>query len=758
MSRIRLRKTALCTAVALWTSATVAHADGIEAQGWAAQPVAPAEAPNVLVILTDDVGFGSASCFGGPVPTPTFDALAMQGLRYNTFNTTALCSPTRAALLTGRNPHNVEMGTLTNTPSARPGYTTEIPASAGTVAETLKENGYATAAFGKWHIVPEWETSQAGPFEHWPTGMGFQYYYGFLEGSTDQWAPSLHENTTPVAAPTGQPGYILDRDLADHAIHWLDQHRALAPTKPFFIYYATGTAHSPHHSPQVWLDRFRGKFDQGWDAMRETTFARQKALGIVPQDAVLTPRPATLPAWSSLSPDDRRIAARLMEAYAAALAYSDDQIGRIVQRLRDSAYFDNTLILFLQGDNGSSGEGTPGGVLYEESFVQGFLESRDYVLHHLADIGGPMAASNYPAGWGWAMNTPFQYYKQVASHFGGVRNAMVVSWPHGIAARGAIRTQFHYVTDLVPTILEATKITTPSVVAGVPQRPLDGVSMVYGFDHPEAPSPRHTQLFEMVGNRGVYHDGWWAGTKPTRAPWDMLKPMGAGKQDRQWELYDVNHDFAQAHDLAAAEPARLAAMLELYRAEAPRAGIPLQDTPHAAAERPQLNTGRTRFVYGPDITRVPESAAPATIGHSFRITARVETATPDAHGVLLAHGGRFGGFSLFVEDGRPVFHYNAIGERQFRIAATKQLAPGDHRVVAGFAADSAQHGAGGTLTISVDGIEYARGRIEQTLVTWMSHTEGLDIGQDLITPVSQTYSVEQSRFSGTIRDVVVEVE
>lgn len=739
-----------------WVIAALVQTSAVHADGWAPRPVPPSGAPNVLVILTDDVGFGSASGFGGPVPTPTFDALAAGGLRYNNFHTTALCSPTRAALLTGRNPHNVEMGTLTNTPRGQPGYTTEIPRSTRTIADTLKSAGYSTAAFGKWHIVPEWETSQAGPFEHWPTGMGFQYYYGFLEGSTDQWAPSLHENTTPVTAPV-QPGYILDRDLADHAIHWISQQRALAPERPFFVYYASGAAHSPHQAPRDWLEKFRGHFDQGWDVMREETFARQKALGVIPPDTVLTARPDGLPAWTSLSSDDRRTAARLMEAYAAMLAYSDYQVGRVIQYLKDTGQFDNTLIVFVQGDNGSSGEGTPRGVLYEESFVQGFSESPQYVLSQLDQVGGATTASNYPAGWGWAMNTPFQYYKQVASHFGGVRNALVISWRRGISAAGGIRNQFHFVADLVPTILEAAHLRSPRTVDGVAQKPLDGVSMMYSFNDAQAPSSRRTQLFEMVGNRAIYRDGWWAGTTPTRAPWDLLKPAPLQVRPK-WELYHVAEDFSQARDLANSEPAKLAEMLRLYKAKAAQAGIaPEGPSRKALPPRQQLNSGRTHFDYGPDITRVSESAAPATIGKSFTITADIQEAGPKSHGVLLAQGGRFGGFAFFIDDGRPVFHYNAIGERQYRIAAARPLPDGARRLAASFTADKNERGTAGTLVITVDGVEYARGRISQTLVTWISHTEGLDVGQDLITPVSPSYDSDDSRFSGSIRGVTVDL-
>ena len=727
--------------------------------GWPKPVTAPPDAPNVLVILTDDVGFGSTSAFGGPVPTPAFDALARQGLRYNRFHTTALCSPTRASLLTGRNPHSVEMGTLTNTPRPQAGYTAAIPKSAGTIAQVLQQNGYSTAAFGKWHVVPEWETSQAGPFDPWPSGLGFDYHYGFLEGSTDQWAPSLHENNVPIGPPAGDGGYILDRDLSDHAIAWIDQVKAAAPAKPFFIYYATGTAHSPHQAPREWLDKFRGRFDMGWDAMREQTFAKQKALGIIPQNAALTERPAALPAWSSLPAGERRIAARLMEAYAAALAYSDDQIGRIVQKLKDSGQFDNTLIIYIQGDNGGSAEGGLDGLLYEQSFVHGFSESRDYVAQNIDQIGGPQAANNYPAGWGWAMNTPFQYYKQVASHLGGTRNGMVISWPDRISAGGEIREQFHFVAGGMPTVLEAARIEPPARMNGITQKPLDGLSMAYSFDNGSAPSKRTTQAFEMVGNYGIYHDGWWAGTVPTVAPWDLLKPRGSQDQERKWELFDLSSDYSQSRDLAEQRPDILKRLRRTFEQEAARTGISLAPLPAAKAEdRPQLNAGRTRFVYGPNVSHVPESAAPSPIGRSFTITANFQVNEGQAGGVLLAQGGRFGGYSLFLKDGKPAFHYNSVGERQFGISAEAAVGPGRHELVARFESDTTERGSAGTVYLILDGQEVAKSRIDQTLRTWISHTEGLDVGADRITPVSEEYTSASSTFSGSINHIGFELE
>jgi arylsulfatase len=752
---MRFRKThrAACVGIALALFGTNAEALADE---WPTETAPPPHAPNVLIILTDDVGFGSTSTFGGPVQTPTFDELARDGLKYTRFHTTALCSPTRAALLTGRNPHSVEMGTLTNTPRKQAGYTTVIPKSAGTIAQILQQNGYPTAAFGKWHIVPEWETSQAGPFDRWPSGMGFGYYYGFLEGSTDQWAPSLHENNMPIRAPADKD-YILDRDLADHAIKWIDQVKAAAPEKPFFIYYATGAAHSPHQAPREWLEKFRGRFDMGWDVMREQTLARQKAMGIVPQNTVLTARPDNLPAWTSLSASQKRIAARLMEAYAAALAYSDSQIGRVVQKLKDRGEFDNTLIVYIQGDNGSSAEGGPDGLLYEESFVQGQHESLDYVLENIDEIGGPRAANNYPAGWGWAMNTPFRYYKQVASYLGGTRNGMVISWPKGIAAHGEMRDQFHFVSDVAPTILETVGISPPESLHGVRQKSFDGISMAYTFDHKNLPSRRKTQAFEMMGNWGIYRDGWWAGTIPSIAPWDMLKPAGKAKE-RSWELFDLKSDYSQSRNLAKARPDLLKEMQQEFMTEAVRTGISLNPIPTASPdERPQPNVGRTHFEYGPGASYIPESAAPPTIGHSFVIRSVFESKEGNSDGVLIAHGGRFGGYSLFIKDGRPTFHYNSVGEHQFTIRSEKRIESGSHELIAQFKADTADRGSGGTLHLLLDGKQIGQGRIDQTLSTWISHTEGMDIGADLITPVSEEYTSQNSKFSGNIKYILFDI-
>ncbi len=725
---------------------------------WPKPVTAPKDAPNVLLILTDDVGFGSTSTFGGPVPTPTFDALARDGLRYNQFNTTALCSPTRAALLTGRNPQNVNMGNVTNLPTGYEGYTSNIPASAGTVARVLRDGGFATAMFGKSHLTPEWEMGPNGPFDRWPTGLGFDHFYGFLSADTNQFAPNLVEDKRHVEPPRDDPDYTLDHDLADKAIAWIGKEKATTPDKPFFIYYATGTAHTPHQAPQEWLEKFRGKFDMGWDKLREQTFARQKRMGIIPPNAQLTPRPEGLPAWSSLSPEKKKLYARLAEAYAAAIAYSDHQIGRIVESLKKSGEYDNTLIIFIQGDNGSSAEGGVNGTMFEQSMINRYDEPMQYMLDHIDEIGGPTMYNNYPAGFAWGMDSPFQWYKQVASHFGGVRNGMVVSWPNGIKPDGKVRSQFHYVTDVAPTILQATGVKAPEEIDGVEQQPFDGISMAYTFQHPEAPSNRHTQVFEMMQNLGIYHDGWWAGTTPARAAWDVAKNLKVDLATRNWELYHVDKDYSQAHDLAKSNPAKLKEMQNLFWAEAGKNHIlPIHDFSEGAQGRPTAAGDRTHFEYLSPMTHIVESAAPPTIGHSWTIKAEVQVPQSPAQGVLVTQGGRFGGYGFYFRDGKPVFHYNAIGPRQYEIAAPDPIGPGSHIVTADFQADTAERGAPGTLTISVDGKPAASGRIDATLFGWVSHTEGFDVGSDTITPVDDSYTIDDSAFTGEIDRVTFDI-
>lgn len=727
---------------------------------WPKSPQAPKGAPNVILILTDDVGYGATTAYGGPIPTPNFDALGQRGLRYTGYNNSAICSATRAALLTGRNEHRVGMGTVTNAPTGYEGYTSVMPKSAGTIAEILKQNGYMTAAIGKWHLVPEWEESQVGPFDRWPTQQGFDYYYGFIGADTDQFAPSLMNGTTPVEPPHDDPTYILDKDLADRAVTWIDQRRQLAPDKPFFMYYATGSNHAPHQAPPEWLAKFRGKFDQGWDAMREESFARQKKMGIVPSDAKLTPRPPFIPAWSSLSPDQKRVFSRQMEAYAAQLSYADAQIGRVFDHLKAEGQLDNTMIIFVQGDNGASGEGAQQGSLYEQAFINQYAEPFEDLLQNIDKIGGPETYSNYPTGWGWAMNTPFQYYKQTASHFGGLRDGMIISWPQKIKDVGTLRPQFHYVTDIVPTILEATGVGAPTVLNGAQQMPIDGISMAYTYTAPKVPSRRRTQVFEVMQNLGIYHDGWWAGTTPTNAPWEFFKSVGTSDpNDRNWELYHIAEDYSQSKDLAKSNPKKLLEMQQIFWAEAARNKIlPIHSATEGAAGVPTMRGNRTSFTFKPGLTRVPPRAAPETIGHSYSITADMTLKDAQTEGVIVTHGGKFGGYALYLDGGVPVFHYNAIGQRQYQVRGGQAITAGNHKLKAVFKSDEPKGGSGGTMTLFVDGKQVGSGRIDATLFARISLYEGFDVGQDTISPVNKDYTIATSKFQGELASVTFDME
>lgn len=723
---------------------------------WPAIRKAAANAPNVLLILTDDVGFASTTAFGGPVPAEAFEELAREGIRFNRFHTTALCSPTRASLLTGRAPHNVGMGNVTNIPTGYPGYTTVMPPSAGTVAEILKQAGYNTAMFGKAHVTPEWEMSQAGPFDRWPTGLGFEYFYGFLSADTDQWAPSLVENTTPIEPPHDDPDYLFDKDIADRAIGWIRQQRVLAPENPFFVYLATGTAHAPHHAPQSWLARFRGQYDMGWDKLREQIFARQKAMGVVPRDAVLTPRPEEIPAWDSLSADEKRLASRLMEAFAASLAYADAQIGRVIDELRQSGQIDNTLIIYIQGDNGASAEGGIHGTLFEQSMVNRQTEDPEYVLGRIDTIGGPEAYNNYNAGWAWAANAPFPSFKQAASQFGGIRNGMVMSWPGHMRGMGSVRNQFAHVSDIMPTILEAAGLEAPATLDGVPQQPVDGISLAYTFDTPKAPSLRRTQVFEMMENFGIYHEGWFAGVLPKRQPWKVYADIGAADlklSDRTWQLFNIEKDFSQSRDLAKSDPGKLRELQSLFWKEAERNNILPIHLGQGAEGRPSRSAGRTEFTFLPGMTRIPEDSAPPIIGRGFSIAASVSVSGPNDTGVIVAQGGRFSGYSLYLKDGVPTFEYNAVPPNISVVRASRPLGAGDHEVGVDYTPDSSEAGAGGRVDLLIDGKVAGSGRISRTLPTWISFAEGLDVGRDTITAVSSAYTPETSAFPGKIQHV-----
>ncbi len=720
---------------------------------------APKGAPNVLIILTDDVGFGASSTFGGPIPTPTMDRLAKAGLRYTQFHTTALCSPTRAALLSGRNHHSNATGVIMEAGTGFPGYNTLMPKSSGTFAEVLKQNGYSTAWYGKNHNVPDWHGSQAGPFDLWPTGLGFEYFYGFIGGDTSQWNPAIIEGIKPIEPPHDAKNYFFDNDMADHCIERIRMLHSVAPDKPWLQYYATGTAHAPHHAPKEWIAKFKGKFDQGWDVVREETLARQKKLGVVPAGTQLTVRSEGIPAWDSLDADHKKVAAHMMEVYAAALSHADYEMGRIIDAIDQLGELDNTLVIYIQGDNGASAEGGPNGLLNEMTFFNAIPEDFKEVVRRMDELGGPNTFNHYPIGWAHAMDTPFQWTKQIASHFGGTRNGLVISWPARIKDVGGIRTQFHHVIDIYPTILEAVGVPSPSVLNGVPQKPVEGVSMAYSFDDAKAPSRRRTQYFEMLGNRAIYSDGWVAATTPPSPPWASV--TGTVKVlDYKWELYRVTDDFSEANNLVDKEPVKLRELQDLFWVEAAKYNVlPLDNSKVErldTANRPSLTRGRSVFGYYPGQVRIPEGAAPDVKNKSFQIVASVEVPKGGANGMLITQGGRFAGWGLYVLGGKPVICYNLAGVERYTVVGKDKLTPGKHTVALDFKPEGPGLGKGGTATITVDDKPSGEGKIGRTLPFRMSLDETLDCGEDTGTPVSEEYKVP-FKFTGTIDKVVIKL-
>lgn len=718
---------------------------------------APQGAPNVLIVLLDDVGFGAAGTFGGPIPTPNLDRLAGQGLRYNRFHTTAICSPTRASLLTGRNPHAVGMGDVMNSNAAYEGYSGIIPKSAATIAEILRQHGYNTSAWGKWHLAPEWETSQVGPFDHWPTGMGFEKFYGFLGGETHQFEPSIYDGTTPVGRPN-KANYHLTEDLVDQAITWMRLQHSIAPDKPFLAYVAPGATHAPLQVPQPWIDRFKGQFDQGWDKVREETFARQKRLGVIPANAQLTPRPKQLPAWDDLSPDQKKIAARLMETYAGFLAHTDAHIGRLVAALEQLGVFDNTLIFYIVGDNGASAEGGPLGSFNYMGSLQGITDDPATTLQRLNDIGGTSSHAHYPAGWAWAMDTPFQWTKQIASHLGGTRNPLVVSWPKRIHDNGGLRAQFAHVNDITPTILEAVGIPAPAVVNGVEQQPINGVSLLYSFADPKAAGRHRTQYFDVFANRALYHDGWIASTFRGRTPWMVMSENPKPYTEDVWELYNLDDDFSQGRDLAKDNPQKLRELQEMFLVElAKNHGLPLHDSGSAEGLPRVTPPERKTFTYYPGAVGIPESAAPGVKNRSHTITAEIEVPESGAEGVIVAEGGVVGGWSLFANhDGKPVYLYNIFNTEHPTIVGTDKLPSGTVTVRFEFAYDGGGWGKGGTGKLFVNGKPIGETRISRTAPAFFSVDETFDVGTDSRSPVGD-YPPNYA-FTGHIRQVTVELK
>jgi arylsulfatase len=727
---------------------------------------APKGAPNVLLIMTDDVGFGASSTFGGPIPTPTYDKLAKAGLRYNMFHTTALCSPSRAALITGRNHHTCATGVITEFGTGYPGYNTIMPKTCGTVAEILKQNGWNTSWYGKNHNVPDWQSSQAGPFDLWPTGLGFEYFYGFIGGDTDQWHPALFDGTKPIEAPN-DTRYHLDADLADHAIAWIRQQHSLAPGKPFFAYYAPGLCHAPHHAPKEWIAKFKGQFDQGWDKVREETLARQIQQGVIPAGTKLSERPKEIPAWDSLTADQKKLFAHMMEVYAGCLSFCDYDIGRVIQAVEETGEMDNTLIIYIMGDNGASGEGTLQGLANEVGVAaNGVDESIDYLVSIMDGLGSDKFYNHYPVGWAHAMDTPFQWTKQIASHFGGTRNGLVISWPARIKQTGQVRSQFSHIIDIVPTILEACGVKEPTLVNGVKQTPIEGTSLVYTFDDANTPTRHKTQYFEMLCNRGIYDNGWIASTTPLRLPWAKAVPgsKGANPDDFQWELYHVAEDNSQANNVAAQNPAKLKELQGIFDREAKKYNVyPLDATFAERADvsiRPSLTRGRTTFTYYPGTVRVPEGSAPDLKNRSYTVTADVEIPEGAADGVIATQGGRFGGWGMLVFDGKPQFVHAFSNQPQhkYRVASDEKLAPGKHTIKFDFAYDAPGFGKSGTGTLTVDGKQVAQGKIEHTIPVRISLDETFDVGEDTGTPVVEDYADKMPfKFNGIIGKVVIEL-
>ncbi|AHY43672.1 arylsulfatase [Stutzerimonas decontaminans] len=722
---------------------------------------APADAPNVVIVLIDDLGFGAASTFGGPISTPTLDQLAENGLRYNNFHTTALCSPTRAALKSGRNHHTVNMGFITEMATGFPGNTAQIPNATAPVAEMLRLNGYSTAAFGKWHETAAWETSVSGPYDRWPTRQGFDKFYGFLGGETNQWAPYIYDGVTPVRLPE-DPNYHFMTDMTNQAVAWIKFQKALTPDKPFFVYFAPGATHAPHHVPREWISKWQGKFDQGWDRLREETLARQITLGVVPPDTQLAAKPEALKDWATLSADEKRLFARQAEVFAAFLDYTDHEIGRMLKAVDDVGQADNTLVIYIAGDNGASGEGGENGMFNEYTYFNGVQETVPDMLKVMDKWGDPETYPHMAAGWALAFDAPFGWMKQVASDFGGTRNGMVVHWPKGIQAKNEVRSQFSHVIDIAPTILEAAGLPEPKVVNGTPQIPMAGSSLAYSFNDAKAAERHTTQYFEINGNRAIYHDGWFARTIH-RAPWEG-KPRAALADD-VWELYDVRNDFSLANNLAAQQPDKLKELQALFLKEArEHHALPLDDRTFermlpAMAGRPDLMAGRTSLTLAEGMTGMSENVFINVKNSSKTITAELEIPATGANGTVLAQGGRFGGWSLYVKDGVPAYTYNYLGMQQYTVAGSTPLPAGKATLRFEFAYDGEGLGKGGQGTLYVNEQKVGESRIERTQPTAFSADETADVGIDLGTPVVEVIGADRrSAFTGKIDKVTVQLK
>jgi arylsulfatase A-like enzyme len=725
----------------------------------------PEGAPNILVILLDDVGFGASSAFGGPCQTPNAERLAGGGLSFNRFHTTALCSPTRQAMLTGRNHHSVGMGGITEIATGSPGYSSVLPNTASPIARTLKLNGYSTAQFGKCHEVPVWESSPVGPFDAWPTGGGgFEYFYGFIGGEANQWYPTLYEGTTPVEVKkTPDEGYHFMADMTDKAIGWIGQQKALAPDKPFFVYFAPGATHAPHHVPKDWADMYKGKFDDGWDKLRERTFARQKELGVVPADCQLTARHKEIPAWDEMPDDLKPVLRREMEVYAGFLEYTDHHVGRLLDSIDRLGLTDDTLIYYIIGDNGASAEGTLNGTYNEMINFNGAaaLETPDFLNARIDKLGGPDSYNHYAVGWAHAMNTPYQWTKQVASHWGGTRNGTIVHWPKGFAGKGEIRSQFHHVIDIAPTLLEAAGLPEPASVNGVAQMPIQGVSMLYAFADAGAAERHETQYFEMFGNRGIYHKGWTAVTRH-KTPWLLIGEKVPAFDDDVWELYDTTKDWSQANDLSKTMPEKLHELQRLWLIEAVRYNVlPMDDdlgkriNPDTAG-RPVLIKGDRQILFR-GMGQLSENSVISIKNKSHSVTAEITVPASGAAGVIVAQGGNIGGWSLYVHNGKLKYCYNLLGVQHFYVESGDPLQSGDHQVRMEFTYDGGGLGKGGVATLFADGKQVGTGKVAATAAMIFSADDGCDVGHDSGSPVSPDYGSRGNAFTGVVKGVEIAI-
>ncbi|OMQ46651.1 arylsulfatase [Ensifer sp. 1H6] len=729
---------------------------------WPPIVVPPKGAPNVLLIITDDAGYGVSGTFGGVIPTPTLDQIAADGLRFTQFHSTALCSPSRAALITGRNHHSSGFGVIAEQATGFPGYDSIIRPDNATIGSILKNHGYATSWFGKNHNTPTYTYSTSGPFDQWPSGMGFDYFYGFMGGESNQWVPWLFRNHTQIFPWNDKPSFNLITGMADDAINYLREVDAATPEKPFFLYYAPGATHAPHHPTKEWIDKFKGKFDMGWNALRDQIFANQKRLGVIPENTQLTPWPDDLPEWDTLTPDDKKMFARQAEVFAAYVAYADHEIGRVIDEVRNQGKLDNTLIIYIEGDNGTSAEGSTLGTAFDLAAIQGINMPVADQLKFYDAWGSDVTTPHMSVAWSWAFDTPFKWTKQIASHFGGTRQGMAMSWPGHITDKGGIRGQFHHMIDIVPTILEASGIKAPQTVNGIAQKPIEGVSMAYTWSKgaKDVPSARKTQYFEMFGNRAVYHDGWIASTTPPAAPW----LLGLGKLPNvidgyNWELYDLTKDFSQFDDLAAKEPAKLKELQDLFLVEAAKYQVfPLDNSVATRfGQQPSTTAGRNTFTYAGELSGLPPSAAPSPLTRSYTITAEIEVPEGGGEGMINTLGGRFGGYGLYLVKGKPVFTYNLLALERFRWEGTDALTPGKHTIVFDFTYEGPGFGKGGTGVLSVDGVEVAKQAIAHTIPFVATIDESFDVGIDTRSPIDDKDYQVPFRFTGTIDKLTVKV-